>query len=145
MAAWAGLTRPQLNHFHKIGLCISDVGEVRKRISRQEALLTAGVTAFVRQGVQPKNLVAPFNWLREQLATDENCARRWGYAVNGLPEGAEPAEHAILDFWFAISADDEEWEAHWSNTGAPIEGKEACAMVNIRTVILNRGRLGGAD
>jgi hypothetical protein len=145
VAAWAGLTRPQLNHFHKIGLCVSDVGGVRKRISRQEAALTAGVAAFVRQGVQPKNLVAAFNWLREQIASDEQCARRWNYALNGPPEGAEFPEYAILDFWFAIFADDEEWEARWSNTGAPIEGKEGCSMINFRMVLSNRGFLGGRN
>ena len=145
---WAGLTRPQLNHFHKIGLCVSDVGDVRKRISRNEAILTAGVAAFVRLGVQPQNLVAPFDWLREQLATDENCTKRLGFAVDGIPENSHTPElmkHAILDFWFVIFADDEEWKAQWGNTGAPIEGKEASVLVNFKTVFANCGPLGGAN
>ncbi|MEY8838315.1 hypothetical protein AB9K41_04650 [Cribrihabitans sp. XS_ASV171] len=106
--------------------------------------MTAGVAAFVRQGLQPGNLVAPFQWLREQLASDQNCALRWGYALNGLPEAVTNDSPAMLDFWFAIFADEEEWEARWSNTGAPIAGKEGCSMINFRTVLANRGDIATA-
>ncbi|HBZ42628.1 MAG TPA: hypothetical protein DEO85_00895 [Maritimibacter sp.] len=157
VAAWAGLTRPQLNHFHKIGLCVSDVGDVRKRISRQEAILTAGVAAFVRLGVQPQNLVAPFNWLREQLATDDGVIRDWKVAVNGLPKDAfafataDPVQQAELwdtalkDFWFSVYADESEWKTQVGRSPTFIEGKEGFVSINIRTVLANRGVLGGDD
>ncbi|MGR3477399.1 hypothetical protein [Sulfitobacter sp.] len=139
VAEWARLTRPQVNHMCNIGLILSEIGQVRKRISVRELQLAAGSAAFMRLGMQPKDLIAPFEWLREQLETDANCALRFKYAVNGLPK----VEHAITDFWLAIYADADEWKAHWSNTGAPIEGKEACVLVNFKTVFENCGDLHG--
>jgi hypothetical protein len=140
VAGWARLTRPQVNHMCNLGLIRAEIGQVRKRISLMEARMAAGAAAFMRLGMQPKDLIAPFDWLRDQLVTDEKCAMRYRYAVQG-------SKHldGITDFWFAIYADPDEWRAHWANSGAPIEGKEASALVNFKTVFENCGELDGIN
>lgn len=155
VAEWAGLTRPQLNHFHKIGLCVSDVGDVRKRISRQEAVLTASVAAFVRLGVQPQHLIDPFDWLRKQLETNDVIIGDWKTAVDGLPKDHfasitdDPVEQAKLwdaaskDFWFSVYADGTEWKTEVGRTVTSIEGKEGFVTINVRTVVANRSELDG--
>jgi hypothetical protein len=122
-----------------LGLIRAEIGQVRKRISVREAQIAAGAAAFMRLGMQPKDLIAPFDWLRDQLVTDEKCKMRFGYAVDGIPDVEHPPEHAITDFWFAIYADADDWRAHWSNVGEPIEGQEASVLVNFKTVFQNCG------
>jgi hypothetical protein len=145
VAGWARLTRPQVNHMCNLGLIRAEIGQVRKRISVREAQMAAGAAAFMRLGMQPKDLIAPFDWLRDQLATDEKWEVRFGDAVDGIPEIENLPEYAITDFWFAIYADADEWRAHISNTGAPIEDLEASVLVNFKTVFANCGVLVGAN
>jgi hypothetical protein len=128
-----------------LGLIRAEIGQVRKRISVREAQMAAGAAAFMRLGMQPKDLIAPFDWLRDQLATDEKYSRLLGYAVDGILDTKNPPEYAITDFWFAIYADADEWKAHIGNVAAPIEGKEASVLVNFKTVFANCGMLGGAN
>jgi hypothetical protein len=123
-----------------LGLIRAEIGQVRKRISVCEAQMAAGAAAFMRLGMQPKDLTAPFNWLREELRVDTNCAMRWG-----LTTSVSQHNDSITDFWFAIYADADEWQAHWSNSGMPIEGKEASVLVNFKTVFANCGELGGVN
>ena len=139
VAKWARLTRPQVNHMCNLGLIRAEIGDVRKRISERELRLASGIAAFMRLGMQPKDLIAPFDWLREQLETDDNCKLRWNLAVNGSEK-----DHAITDFWFAIYADADEWQARYSNTGETVEDKEASILVNFKTVFENCGDFGSA-
>lgn len=150
VAEWAGLTRHQLNHMHKIGLCVSDVGEFRKRISKQEAVITACAAAFMRAGVAPASLVEPFKFLRESLRDDTLTARLWAFAVDDLPvdhfsDTKIPDELSVSvdnKFFIAIYADETEWQASLGNSPTTIDTKESCIVVEVAKVLSNRGELG---
>lgn len=142
MAEIAGITPVQLDYLVRLGIVAPDLGKRRKGFSMEEARITAGAAAFLRLGLAPASLAGPFKWLREQISADPKCMVRWDIAINGPMTDLSSlgfSDFTISDFWFAIVVDENHWQAHWNNTGAPVEGAEACSMINFRTVWKNRG------
>lgn len=116
VADFAGVTRPQLNHFMTSGLVRAEVGDVRKKISTEEAALAMFVAACIRAGFAPSALEEPISWLREQIHSQEGNGFRHNVQMacrDGYIEGVNigPKELFVM---LAIT-DGESWYCGWSN------------------------------
>lgn len=68
VAAWAGITRPQINHLSKLRVIRPDVGETRKKLSLFEARMAAVAAAFMRLRINPTELVDLMENVRDQVS-----------------------------------------------------------------------------
>ncbi|MBS0233483.1 MAG: hypothetical protein JSR99_08345 [Proteobacteria bacterium] len=67
VAEWAGLTMTQIDYLAKLGVAAPDVGGHRKRFSLGEARLVVIAGCAIANGISPRVLKEPIQWLRANV------------------------------------------------------------------------------
>ena len=129
----ANITGTQLDYFVKLGVVAPDVGDVRKRYSREEAVLVILTAAMVHFGMTPTILARPMDWLRKEVNLDES---------NGLWENIRYALSHSKPLFLMVFTSEERWDCKWSNKVERLEGVATWHTFDL-TRILNKLRWGG--
>ncbi len=117
VSAWAGLSMTQLDYLAKLEIAAPDVGDSRKRFSRNEGRLVVILGCLIRLGVSPSLLKSVADTIRKNVVTDERfdaaCRGTEDYCLSiairsdgksDIVAGSDPERISGFAGWMVIDA-----------------------------------------